>query len=442
MIWGTVAELFPGLPWCRGLYSRHGTSSVSGLPIVARRAAINWMIYAMSFAGYCACALAYSSLTEGSGSAAAATREAVTVLLAVSFIASSAAFLASGLRRYRIALAVRLAAYLLIEPLVAGARPVEIILLSGLVAEIAAYERYPLNLAIGSGVVGASLALRLAVFLGRGLSLPSSLLGEIDYLFLGFILVAPASLATRYREELIAVKREKSRLDETAVKLTTLNLQYQDFATSAAEIAMEDERKRVTRDIHDVVGYTLTNNIAMMEAATDMMRRNPFGIPALINAARENAQEGLDLIRDSLYRLRADVSPHPIGLRAITRMCRIFEKATGIRVRLEYGNATGTYEDAIDSAIYHLAQEALINSFRHGRAGSVTVSLFEIGDSISVSIGDDGSGAPAFKEGIGLRGMRERIEKLGGQLTVNGQRGGFSIHARIPRNGSEPCPST
>jgi signal transduction histidine kinase len=122
-------------------------------------------------------------------------------------------------------------------------------------------------------------------------------------------------------------------------------------------------------------------------------------------------------------------------------MCRIFEKATGIHVRLEYGNAPGTYADAIDSAIYHLAQEALINSFRHGRAGNVTVSLFEVGDAISVSIGDDGSGAPAFEEGIGLRGMRERIEKLGGELTVNGQRGGFSILARIPRNGGESCPS-
>jgi signal transduction histidine kinase len=403
-----------------------------------RRAPINWVIYAMSLIGLLACGLFCNRLGEASRDFPESSRDALLVLLAVSACAASFELFASKLRWYRVALSVRLCSFLLISRIVAGVPAAEMVLLCGLVAEIAAYERYPQNLLVGSGVLFLVLAVRQAAFMGDlQLSFIAALTRQIDYAFVGLFLVAPSCLATRYREDLIGVRREKGLLDEAAVKLTTLNLQYQDYATSAAEAAMEDERKRLTRDIHDVVGYTLTNNIAMMEAATDMMRRNPFGIPALIKAARENAQEGLDLIREALYKLRGAESPEPTGLRAISRMCRIFEKATGIRVALAYGNAAGTYGEAVNSAIYHLVQEALINSFRHGRARNVTVSLFDVGEAIAVSIGDDGAGARDFVEGIGLRGMRERIAQLGGGLTVNGALGGFSIRARIPLRGSD-----
>lgn len=401
-----------------------------------KRAKMSWILYVISLLGLCACAAAYSLMRSGSEVLGETDRESVLALLGVGAIAATCEFFSRGLIGFRIALGIRIAAFLAAMALVAGARPVEILLLCGLIAETAVYEPFPQNIVIGSGVVLASLGIRQAAFMaGRHLALGEALFGQIDFLFLGFFLVASTGLASRYREELICVAREKKRLDETAVKLTRLNLQYQDFAASAAEAAMEDERKRITRDIHDVVGYTLTNNIAMMEAATDMMRRNPFGVPALIHTARENAQEGLDLIRDALYRLRRSEVQMPSGLRAVTRMCRIFERATGVRVRLELGNAAWSYGDAMDSALYHLVQEALINSFRHGRARTVTVQMAEQDGTVLASIGDDGRGAAVFREGIGLRGMRERIEALDGGLSFDGVHGGFTVLARIPGKG-------
>jgi len=394
---------------------------------------MNWILFALSLLGLCVCALAYTLVRPDTRYVGETDRDSVLILLAIGAIATTCEFLSRSPSRFRVALGFRIAAFLATMALVAGSRPVEIILLCGLIVETAAYEPFPQNLFIGSGVFLASLGIRLAAFMaGQGIAPGDAFFGQIDFLFLGFFLVASTSLGARYREELIRVTREKTRLDETAVKLTRLNLQYQDFAASAAETAMEDERKRITRDIHDVVGYTLTNNIAMMEAATDMMRRNPFGVPALINTARENAQEGLDLIRDALYRLRANEAQTPGGLRAVTRMCRVFERATGVKVRLELGNAAWSYGEALDSALYHLVQESLINSFRHGRAGTVTVQIAERDGNVHAAIGDDGVGASAFREGIGLRGMRERIEALGGGVSFDGAHGGFAVQARIP----------
>ena len=394
-----------------------------------KRAPLNWIVYALSLLG-----LGVAGLRYATGGAAQGDVEILAVLLGLSGLLSTYAIFEDQLYRYRVALALRIFFFALIAMIVAGMREIEVLVLGGLVLEVCTYESYPLNLAVSGGVVLAGTAVRLLRLTTRmGLPLASALYGQIDYLLVAILLIVPCALVTRYREKSVAAALDVVRLDETVVKLTRLNSQYQDFATSATEIAVEDERRRITRDIHDIVGYTLTNNIAMMEAATDMMRRNPSGVSSLINAARENAEEGLDLIRNALHQLHAEEVSRVIGLRAISRLCTLFERATGTHVRLEWGNAEWQYGDAVNSVLYHLVQEALINSFRHGKAEHVTVALFEVEDAIRVSIGDDGAGAAEFQEGMGLQGMRERVEGLGGQMRVVGRSHGFSILAEMPR---------
>jgi signal transduction histidine kinase len=357
----------------------------------------------------------------------------VLVLIFFQLFASCVLFFSSTLLRFRVALGIRAIALLLLVSSIAGATLIEVVLVGCFVAETAIYEPFPRNLWIGGGVFLACLLARLFVFLGPlHRDLPETLLEEGGFLLFGVLLLLPASLFTKYREDIIAVQQDKKRLDGMVMELAKANLQYQDFAAEASEAGMRDERLRITRDIHDVVGYTLTNNIAMMEAATDMMRRSPLGVPALINAARDNAQEGLQQIREALYRLRAQAERGPRGLRAVTRLCQLFEKATRIRVKFAYGNSRWEYGDALDSAIYHLVQEALLNAFRHGKPAHATVALWEKDSSVTVAITDDGTGAEVIHEGIGLRGMRERIEALGGRLQVSPRPGAFSVQAWVP----------
>jgi signal transduction histidine kinase len=334
----------------------------------------------------------------------------------------------------RLAIAIRLTVFLCLCLLFTGWLAAEIILLGGLVVEVSTMEEYPANLAICGGIAFFSLAVQFLISVQTlRLTLRIALLNQLDYASFSSFFIVATSLAAKYRKSLLGMKRETARLEEMAVALTKLNFQYQSVASNAAEIAMLDERKRITRDVHDIVGYTLTNNIAMMEAATDMMRRNPIGVPALINAARENAEEGLQRIREALYRLRGNSTTLATGLHALTRLCKMFDQATGISVRFEYGNSAWSYGEISDSAIYHLVQEALINSFRHGRANHITIVLSEAEGDITLAIADDGKGASDFEEGIGLAGMRERIECLGGSLRMDGLHGGFSLLASIPK---------
>jgi signal transduction histidine kinase len=429
--WGA---LFPatvcgivGVPVAKHMEDNH-THSIPK----AWRAPFGWVLLAISLGSIAASAARYAVIRSGEGRLPL-DLETVLFLLGVSAAAACCAFLFTRPRWYAIAMCFRIAAFLLLVACVTECFEIEFLLLGGVALEIAIYEGFPRNLFGCLLVLFGAAAVRMAVF-HWGMQIPLSLVprGLGSFLCMGLLLTVPASLFTKYREGIVSVQGEKRRLDAMVIELADMNMRYQSSATSAKEDGVRNERLRITREIHDVVGYTLTNNIAMMEAATDIMRTNPLGVPGLINAARDNAREGLAQIRGALYELRSHEERDPVGLRAIMRLCRLYEKATRIEVRFSYGNARWEYEASVDSALYHLIQESLMNAFRHGKARHATVALWEADGVVAVSVTDDGHGAENVQEGIGLRGIRERVEAAGGELSVRGRPGFFNVAARMP----------
>ena len=409
------------------------TNRASGSRPQPTRAA--WLLWGLGILAYLVAA-GSCLVRRGADTGSLRGVEAALTLIVAGAAASTIAFFSSSPLRYRIAYGARAATLLLVLPLVAGQREAEVPLLGSFLLDTGLAFPFPRNLAVSLSLLGAATVVRLAVHIAAmGQTLLTGLWAQVDFLFLGVLAGVPVCLLTRYREAVIGLTAERHRLDELVMEMTKANIQYQDFATAAAEAATEGERLRITRDIHDVVGYTLTNNIALMEAATDMMRRNPLGIPGLLKAARENAEEGLQQIRGQLYRLREHHEQKPRGLRAIARLCDLFSRATGIRVRASYGNIKWEYGELVDYAIYHLIQEALLNSFRHGKALKVDVTLWETEDAVMVTVSDDGRSTTTLQEGIGLHGMRERIEALSGKVTIETLPGAFTVRASIPIEG-------
>lgn len=243
-----------------------------------------------------------------------------------------------------------------------------------------------------------------------------------------------AGLLINYRERLVWSERERDRLDESLTRLAAANMSYQAYAIDLEERSVEKERQRITRDIHDIVGYTLTNNIIMMEAAVDMIRKDPLGVPRLLHSARQNSEHGLEQIRTALYQLRAQSERAPEGVGAITRMVRVFQRATGVEVRLELGGEPFRLSGDANAAVLHFVQEGLINSFRHGRATQILVMFYLGPADLSVNVWDNGAGSDVPQEGIGISGMRERAEQMDGSLTYENAVDGFSITLRIPRS--------
>jgi signal transduction histidine kinase len=393
---------------------------------------LQWTYLGMTLAGCCV-----ASLFPPAARVAAELVRPVEAIwfatLAVTACAVCVEVLAADPRGYFAALCVHGACIMAQAPMAAGRLGLELALFGPFVLGVCLHNPFPVNCGISLLANGLIMAVRGPLMASQGAAPAAVLESELEYGLLCGALTAAAALMALYRERLAASQKENERLDGLVDRLTRLNLNYQEYARTVEEASIESERKRITRDIHDIVGYTLTNTITMMEAITDMMHLNPLGVSHLVELARSNAQEGLTQVRDALHVLRSGQVEYPTGVRAVERLLLLFQKATGVRVETAYTDVAWDFPDDLDSALYHLIQESLVNSFRHGKATRIRVSLTRRASGLELLITDNGVGADGFKEGIGLSGMRERLSRLGGSLAAGPTAGGFAVTATVPR---------
>ena len=233
-------------------------------------------------------------------------------------------------------------------------------------------------------------------------------------------------IARRYRQQ-----QEIDALYTSVQRLTSANLNFQYQATSLEKRSIDEERKRITRELHDTMGYTFTNIIMIMESALRESGSENEELLRLLSLCRTQAQEGLQETRKVLYWLRQQETP-ALGMTAINRMIRIFEDITGMVVKQTYATAVGTYHEAIDHFIYKFVQECLVNAFKHAHASYVYIHYYRNENTFSIMVQDNGKGSAAVKEGIGITGIRERLKMLQGTLDIDNSSDGFRIIATLP----------
>jgi signal transduction histidine kinase len=220
--------------------------------------------------------------------------------------------------------------------------------------------------------------------------------------------------------------------NNSIANLLTVNLDYQNYAEKIEENSTISERKRLTREIHDIVGYSLINLRMMLEASLDLSSQENKALRELLLKAKDQVQSALKDARQTLRNLR-DIETERLGcVQRTQKLVQSFSAVTGIRVEVNYGNLPWSLGEDIDTTLFRILQESMTNSFCHGKA-----DLIQIGFSISqgklfLNVGDNGQGSKPIKVGIGLSGMEERLEKLHGTLQANSYDYGFMLHIEIP----------
>ena len=242
-----------------------------------------------------------------------------------------------------------------------------------------------------------------------------------------------SSIITYQSKKQVTAVEFDNRLHLATIELAEANMKLQDYAALAEQGAATSERKRMAREIHDTLAYTLTNLIMMLEAAMDMAGQRNSALIGHLERARDQAKNGLADVRRALQALRPVELAETTGLSAVGRLVQAFADATGINITLSMGDAPYTLGEEADHIVYRLVQEGVTNALRHGRATEIIVSFFTRDGGLGVGIKDNGIGTSGVKEGYGLLGIRERIEQLGGELTFHGEpRNGFILSAWFP----------
>jgi signal transduction histidine kinase len=251
-------------------------------------------------------------------------------------------------------------------------------------------------------------------------------------LFVGLLNVTLSLLRnnTKKKEQLEILNEN---LNRTVANLILANKELQDIAALASEKAQFEERRKLTSEIHDTIGYTLTNVIVMIESAIDFTKTNTTKAIQLLKHARKQVANGFEEIRGFLRAMRSVDRSKLIGLTLIHRIIHTFESATGIQISVEFGNLPVSFNEIVDNTIYHVVQEGMINALRHGSASKIRITMFLSETELIVSISDNGGGSEDIKEGIGFSGLRERLASIGGTLYPKNTENGFVLSAKIPK---------
>ena len=184
------------------------------------------------------------------------------------------------------------------------------------------------------------------------------------------------------------------------------------------------ERERIGRDLHDLLGHTLSMVALKSELAGKLLDRDPL-------AARREIDEVARVARDALAQVRRAVSGiRAAGLAAELASAKLLLQCDGVGFRYQRADLVLTPE--LETVFALTLREAVTNIQRHAQATHAEVTLAATGAEAVLLIADDGCGG-AVVPGNGLLGMRERIESLGGCLRVDsGAGGGTRIEARLP----------
>jgi signal transduction histidine kinase len=400
---------------------RTAFSDVAALKLDARALAIGILALSVTW-------LAFSLLGEVLGYGILCPSLAEEILFAILSGASILfLFVLFFLRKERARFAVYalqflvFAAYLLIfsfsEHALAG-------ILLCIVLPVCVYEAFPLNISLAAGQSVVLFLLR--AFIPSFIAKPALSFEEAAAFF--FLPLAFSGLAGLF----FTFRREVDKARERMLELTKLNLSYQDYSATVAEQSALDERRRISRDIHDTVGYALTNAIMMMEAASLMSEKDPGKVAEFMERARSGTETALGEVREALAGLRKDDELRFSGPIAISRTVRVFRLATKTDVELDFGNFSWELDDERARIAYHFIQEGMLNAFNHGKATLIRVSLRVDGGDLVIAIRDNGRGAEKVEEGIGIKGARERLERVGGRLEYRNLMDGFLISLRMP----------
>ncbi|MGZ8760950.1 MAG: sensor histidine kinase [Aeromicrobium sp.] len=198
--------------------------------------------------------------------------------------------------------------------------------------------------------------------------------------------------------------------------------------------AIEDERRRLRRDLHDGLGPTLTGVAYAADAARNVMGEDPAAADDLLAQLRLDTASAISEIRRLVEGLRPPALDQLGLVQSIRQQAGRMHAADGrlLEVGIVAAEPLPALPAATEVAAYRIVIEALTNIARHSSASNAQVAMAMADGWLSLTIADDGSNDTGWEPGVGLASMRERAEELGGSLRVMARVDGSTIDARLP----------
>jgi PAS domain S-box-containing protein len=222
--------------------------------------------------------------------------------------------------------------------------------------------------------------------------------------------------------------------------------------------AQEEERKHISRELHDEIGQTLT----AANVSIALLRKHAQADPEFaqkVESAQRLLEQSMDMVHRFARELRPSMLDHLGPFAAMQNYVKTYVERTGIAVELENTADMERLDVQQGTVLYRVAQESLTNVFKHAHATRVRIKLTEQANIVVLEISDNGrggvsptllNGAADGRQRLGLIGMQERVRLVNGQFAIeSSSRRGTTVRVKIPvspilpsRRGVSPASST
>lgn len=238
---------------------------------------------------------------------------------------------------------------------------------------------------------------------------------------LALFLLLPAGLGLGFRrrgEDLRLMRARTMAAEQDAVR--------------AAEVAVEAERRRLARELHDVVSHAVTLIAVQAEAGRSLLDRDPEGARRSLEAISVTSRDALAELQSLLTLLHEVDGTSGAGLADLPALLAGL-RAAGARVDVE-GEAPPRLPHAVDHCAYRVVQEGLTNALRHCRNPEVTVTIEQDSETVAISIVSRGRVHQSSYggSGRGIAGLEARVHEFGGELQSGMEDERFVLRARLP----------
>lgn len=239
-------------------------------------------------------------------------------------------------------------------------------------------------------------------------------------------------IKNEYRQK-IAAEKLYFKLKKSEEELKKANMELEMYADSIKELTAMRERNRISREIHDSVGHSLSTIIIQLGAIETMAKKNGKLAASMAGNLREFAKAGLEEIRMAIRELKPVEIEKYEPIIAIENLTKQFSKLTGVDVKLSFSKEKRALNSEQTTVLYRLVQEFLSNSARHGKATRVNIFMNFNQDQLIITLRDNGVGTDKLEKGMGLTNIWERVEELGGEVDCESSKGkGFLLRVVLP----------
>ncbi|WP_068784916.1 sensor histidine kinase [Paenibacillus phocaensis] len=231
---------------------------------------------------------------------------------------------------------------------------------------------------------------------------------------------------------LLRLSQQEEQLDKLRLDQQKLRKQLhgnQEFIRASEYTFKLEERNRLSQEIHDSIGHSMTGALIQMEAAKRVLHPDPAGAEKLLQNAIGIAQESIEQIRQTLKNMKPPVEQ--LGIHRLRNAVEAFGSRSGLQTSFVHSGELEQITPLYWKVIHDNVTEALTNTAKYGEATSVQVEVRVLGKWIQAVVTDNGRGQAKIVKGMGLLGMEERTAAVNGTVIADGSHG-FKVTTLIP----------